>query len=190
MLLRYLAEQRWAGRALGRRVGWRVGLHDDCCGAEVAGQQRSSPWPTVALQPDPTASCCRGLLLSWLHGANVAAPQCTHTCTRARKGRGRVRASSGGRRRHEASGGVRRWARGVGAGRGAAAAERSRALSLEKMSQLNSARADGGTPRNTLRAHTRPHVGGGSGTGPGAISPPHKHTYTSVNKQQRTTRGR
>ena len=51
-----------------------------------------------------------GVLVSWCHGANVAAPQCTHTC--ARRGRDRRMASSGGRGdAHEASGAARRGAR-------------------------------------------------------------------------------
>ena len=55
MLLRYLAEQRWAGRALGR-VGWRVGLHPDMSlGAEFAA-------PTTARRPTSTSNDLRAQL--------------------------------------------------------------------------------------------------------------------------------
>ena len=100
--------------ALGGGVVGRAGGVLTLCGSR-SGERPNEAWV---------------LLLSWCHGANVAAPQCTqlHQCEGAEGARagesviGRVR--GGGTR--PAAAWRAAWARG--AGRGAAAAERSRAF--------------------------------------------------------------
>ena len=124
------------------------------------------------------------LLLSWLHGANVAAPQCTHSCTRARKGRGRVRASSGGC--GAAARGQRR--RGVQhrAGRGARSSSSGALAGLccepRENELLIPPRVNGGTPGTPSVTHA-PAVGAAVGPTGGDLT----FTQAHIHERKQTT---
>lgn len=156
----YRTARAWVARAA--RAG---GVLTSCCGARSVRTRPGCLLSLLQMSPHPSAH-------TWI-------------CARARKGRGRVRASSGARRRHETCGGVA-CSIGRGAGRGAAAAERSRALLRASTNLFRPVFTGHLAPPLPSVKHTRPQYPHRTAVGP-ARAQSNLHTNTHTHERKQTT---